>query len=128
MKKVLIIILSFYSLSFQIIYGCSAFLLKGEDYCVVGFNENWKTMPGMVVINKRNIYNESLSWKSLTSSENVDEKGLFIVELSLDINDDYVEKGFPIGYVNDDFPDSGEFDNIKINLREYMSILTEQQK
>jgi hypothetical protein len=47
-------------------------------------------------------------------------------ELSLDINDDYVEKGFPIGYVNDDFPDSEEFNNIKINLRKYMINLTEQ--
>jgi penicillin V acylase-like amidase (Ntn superfamily) len=112
MKKVLIIVLSFCSLSFHIIYGCSTFLLKGENYCVVGFNENWKTMPGIVVINKRNIYKESLSWKSLTSLEKVNEKtiswkskygsvsfnllgidlpcygvnekGLFIVELYLD--------------------------------------------
>ena len=31
-------------------FACSAFLLKGEDYQVIGFNENWKHLPGMVVV------------------------------------------------------------------------------
>lgn len=87
-------------------------MLKGEGYCVVGFNENWKTMPGLVLINKRGIHKENLSWKQLVSKRKVDEvkikwtsrygsvsfnllgidmpcygvneKGLFIVELYLD--------------------------------------------
>jgi penicillin V acylase-like amidase (Ntn superfamily) len=95
-------------------------------------------MPGIVVINKRNIQKESLSWKSLTSSKKVNEMTinwkskygsvsfnlLGIDLLCYGVN----EKGFPIVYVNDDFPDSEEFKNIKINLRKYMSNLTEQYK
>ncbi|MFT2011502.1 linear amide C-N hydrolase [Pontibacter sp. 13R65] len=113
MKKTLATILStVLILSWGAAYSCSAFLLKGEGHCVVGFNENWKTMPGIVVLNKRNIVKESLSWKRLTSSQatkektitwkskygsvsfnllgadlpcyGVNEKGLFLAELYLD--------------------------------------------
>lgn len=99
-------------------YACSAFLLKGKDYSVVGFNENWKSMPGMVVINNKGIEKHGLSWKQLVSNTQVDEhkvswtskygsvtfnllgvdmpcygvneRGLFIVEL-------YLDKTFSIG-------------------------------
>lgn len=92
--------------------ACSAFMLKGKGYCTIGFNENWKTMPGIVVVNPRGIEKQSLSWNLLTSdiatSEKrikwkskygsvsfnllgidmpcygMNEKGLFIVELYLD--------------------------------------------
>ena len=92
--------------------ACSAFMLKGENYCFVGFNENWKTMPGMVVMNKRDVHKQSLNWAQLTSDipnngkkaswvskygsvsfnllgidlpcYGINEKGLFIVELFLD--------------------------------------------
>lgn len=92
--------------------ACSAVLLKGTGYGVVGFNENWKSMPGMVVINKRGIVKNGLSWERLVSEEiadkagitwtsrygsvsfnllgidlpcyGVNEKGVFIVELFLD--------------------------------------------
>lgn len=91
--------------------SCSAFLLKGKDYSVIGFNENWKTMPGMVVINGRGVQKTGMSWKQLVSETQVperqakwtsrygsvsfnllgvdmpcygiNEKGLFIVELYL---------------------------------------------
>lgn len=93
-------------------FGCSAFLVKDKDHCIIGFNENWKTMPGMVVINKRGVVKKNLSWNHLvtanTTSEpelewtskygsvsfnllgfdlpcyGLNEKGLFIVELFLD--------------------------------------------
>ena len=48
-------------------FNCSAFLMKGENYCVIGFNENWKSMPGMVIINKRGIVKKNLSWNFLVS-------------------------------------------------------------
>ncbi|MCY0970037.1 linear amide C-N hydrolase [Chryseobacterium wangxinyae] len=90
--------------------ACSAFLLKGKDYCVVGFNENWKTMPGMIVINKRDVLKRNISWENLTTNNiqpkknwsskygsvtfnllgydfpcyGVNEKGLFLVELYLE--------------------------------------------
>lgn len=92
--------------------ACTAFLLNGKDYCLVGFNENWKTMPGMVVINKYGIKKQNLSWDLLSSPNGfqdktmnwtaqygsvtfnllgydlpcygVNEKGLFVVELSLE--------------------------------------------
>lgn len=54
--------------------ACSAFMLKGKDYCLVGFNENWKTMPGMVVINKRGVSKHNLSWNNLVSKKIIDEK------------------------------------------------------
>ncbi|GEN76124.1 linear amide C-N hydrolase [Chryseobacterium hagamense] len=90
--------------------ACSAFLLKGKGYCVVGFNENWKTMPGMIVVNKRDILKRNISWENLTTDQSgyekqwkskygsvtfnllgydfpcygVNEKGLFLVELYLE--------------------------------------------
>lgn len=93
-------------------YACSAFLFKGKDYSIVGFNENWKSMPGMVIINPAGVEKHGLSWNQLVSDTIVDEqktswtsrygsvsfnllgidmpcygvneKGLFIVELYLD--------------------------------------------
>ena len=93
--------------------ACSAFMLKGKDYCVVGFNENdGKSLPGLILTNKRGVTKEGLSWNQLVSNEKinepeikwtshygsvsfnllgidmpcygVNEKGLFIVELFLD--------------------------------------------
>ena len=93
--------------------ACSAFLLKGKDYCVAGFNENdTKSLPGLILTNKRGVVKEGFSWKQLVSDEKIDEpkikwtsrygsvsfnllgidmpcygvneKGLFIVELFLD--------------------------------------------
>jgi penicillin V acylase-like amidase (Ntn superfamily) len=94
------------------VFSCSAFLMKGENYCLVGFNENWKSMPGIVVINKRDIVKKNLSWDILVSKDKpnepelewtskygsisfnllgldlpcygLNEKGLFVVELYLD--------------------------------------------
>lgn len=96
-----------YSVSFS---ACSVFLLKGKDHCVVGFNENWKTMPGMIVVNKRDVQKRNISWENLTTDHvhyakewisrygsvtfnllgydfpcyGVNEKGLFLVELYLE--------------------------------------------
>jgi len=90
--------------------ACSAFLLTGKNYNVVGFNENWKTMPGMIVVNKRDIVKRNISWQNLTTDQltpgkqwtskfgsvtfnllgydlpcyGVNEKGLFLVELYLE--------------------------------------------
>nr|WP_314493960.1 linear amide C-N hydrolase [uncultured Chryseobacterium sp.] len=90
--------------------ACSAFLLKGKNHCVVGFNENWKTMPGMIVVNKRGVSKRNISWENLTTNNvkaqkewiskygsvtfnllgydfpcyGVNEKGLFLVELYLE--------------------------------------------
>ncbi|MBM7420534.1 MULTISPECIES: linear amide C-N hydrolase [Chryseobacterium] len=90
--------------------ACSAFLLTGKDHNVVGFNENWKTMPGMIVVNKREVLKRNISWKNLTTNQTqpnkqwiskfgsvtfnllgydfpcygVNEKGLFLVELYLE--------------------------------------------
>ena len=90
--------------------ACSAFLLTGKNYNVVGFNENWKTMPGMIVVNKRDVVKRNISWQNLTTNDTqasaswtskygsvtfnllgyefpcygVNEKGLFLVELYLE--------------------------------------------
>lgn len=92
-------------------FSCSAFMMKGKKYCVLGFNENWKSMPGIVVINKRDIIKKNLSWNFLISENKplepelewtskygsvsfnllgldlpcygINEKGLFVVELYL---------------------------------------------
>lgn len=93
------------------IQACSAFLLKGDNYKIIGFNENWKHLPGMVVINKRGIEKRCLSWSDLIGAHpepprmrwitkygsvtfnafgidlpcfGMNEKGLFLVELFLD--------------------------------------------
>ena len=58
------------------VFSCSAFFMKGEDYCLVGFNENWKPMPGIVVINKRDIVKNNLSWNYLVSKDKPNEQEL----------------------------------------------------
>lgn len=76
----------------------------------MGFNENWKTMPGMIVVNKRDTKKRNISWENLTTDHlkydkewtsrygsvtfnllgydfpcyGVNEKGLFLVELYLE--------------------------------------------
>ena len=106
LRSLLLITITYSSVAF----ACSAFLLKGKDYCVVGFNENWKTMPGMIVVNKRNVQKRNISWENLTTDHvdskkqwtskygsvtfnllgydfpcyGVNEKGLFLVELYLE--------------------------------------------
>lgn len=116
LKKVLnLLIISF--LFGQVLFpaksiACSVFMLRGDDYCFIGFNENWKTMPGMVVLNKAGVSKQNLSWNYLTSDTVVkepklgwisrygsvsfnllgidlpcygmNEKGLYVVELFLD--------------------------------------------
>lgn len=112
MKKTTAIILVGIISMFADSFACSAFLLKTGDQCIIGFNENWKSMPGIVAVNKRNVKKTSLSWEALTfpsTSQDkkitwvtkygsvsfnllgidlpcygVNEKGLFIVELFLD--------------------------------------------
>lgn len=95
---------------FHLNKACSAFLLTGKNYNVTGFNENWKTMPGMIVINKRDVIKRNISWQNLTTNNTqsstswkskfgsvtfnllgyefpcygVNEKGLFLVELYLE--------------------------------------------
>jgi penicillin V acylase-like amidase (Ntn superfamily) len=91
--------------------ACSAFLLKGVDYQVIGFNENWKHLPGMVAVNKRGIVKPNLDWADLVAVQpsapkmswttkygsvtfnafgidapcyGMNEPGLFLVELFLD--------------------------------------------
>jgi len=108
-KLILIII---FTISSSQTFGCSAFLMKGKNHCVVGFNENWKSMPGIVVVNKRNVVKRNISWNFLVSQNKpsepemewtskygsvsfnllgldlpcygLNEKGLFLVELYLD--------------------------------------------
>lgn len=117
MRKLIQSLLSFILVIILIItsnnvLGCSAIMMKGENYCVVGFNENWKSMPGIVVVNKRDIVKKNLSWNYLISNNKplepeltwtskygsvsfnllgidlpcfgINEKGLYVVELYLD--------------------------------------------
>ncbi|WP_042721727.1 linear amide C-N hydrolase [Flavobacterium sp. B17] len=105
--RFIIIYFFFYSVQNR---ACSAFLLTGKNHNVVGFNENWKTMPGMIVINKRDVLKRNISWRNLTTDQTlpnkqwtskfgsvtfnllgydfpcygVNEKGLFLVELYLE--------------------------------------------
>jgi len=90
--------------------ACSAFLLTGKNHNIIGFNENWKTMPGMIIVNKREVVKRNISWQDLTTDQQqhtqqwsskfgsvtfnllgydfpcygVNEKGLFLVELYLE--------------------------------------------
>ena len=115
MKKIILLLLLAQSIFLcqTTVKACSAFMLKGKDYCVVGFNENYsKSLPGLILTNKRGVTKEGLSWNQLVSNEKVNEpkiswtsrygsvsfnllgidmpcygvneKGLFIVELLLD--------------------------------------------
>jgi penicillin V acylase-like amidase (Ntn superfamily) len=93
------------------LFACSAFLLKSGESQVIGFNENWKHLPGMVVVNKRGIVKHNLGWADLVAVQpaapklgwttqygsvtfnafgidapcyGMNEPGLFLVELFLD--------------------------------------------
>ena len=92
-------------------FACSAFLLQGDTYTVLGFNENWSYLPGMVVVNKRGVRKHNLSWSRMVAAQTsqpeltwtskygsvtstvlgldlpcygMNERGLFVVELDLD--------------------------------------------
>jgi penicillin V acylase-like amidase (Ntn superfamily) len=106
-----LILFTFLTSSYSV-FGCSAFLMQRDNYSVIGFNENWKSSPGLVVINKREVVKRSLSWNYLISADKpsepilewtskygsvcfnmlgldlpcygINEKGLFVVELYLD--------------------------------------------
>jgi penicillin V acylase-like amidase (Ntn superfamily) len=110
MKKIIAILFIFVIIQVPA-FACSVFLLKGDDYQVIGFNENWKHLPGMVVVNKRGIVKNNLSWVDLVAAQpaapkmswttkygsvtfnafgidapcyGMNEPGLFLVELFLD--------------------------------------------
>jgi penicillin V acylase-like amidase (Ntn superfamily) len=92
-------------------FACSAFVLKGDTYTVLGFNENWRYLPGMVVVNKRGVRKYNLSWSRMVAAQTskpelswtskygsvtttvmgldlpcygMNERGLFVVELALE--------------------------------------------
>jgi penicillin V acylase-like amidase (Ntn superfamily) len=70
MASILVALLAIQTSSF----ACSAFLLKGDEYQVIGFNENWKHLPGMVVVNKRGIVKQNLCWADLVAAQPADPK------------------------------------------------------
>ena len=57
----------------QVVFPCSTFMLKGEGYHLYGHNlDSGSPVPGLVVINKRNITKESRTWKELTTGKKDD--------------------------------------------------------
>ena len=57
----------------QAVFPCSTFMLKGEDYHIYGHNlDSGSPVPGLVVINKRNVTKESRTWKELTTGKKDD--------------------------------------------------------
>ena len=57
----------------QVVFPCSTFMLKGEDCHLYGHNlDSGSPVPGLVVINKRNITKESRTWKELSTGKKDD--------------------------------------------------------
>lgn len=57
----------------QVTFPCSTFMLKGEGYHLYGHNlDSGSPVPGLVVINKRNITKESRTWKELSTGKKDD--------------------------------------------------------
>jgi len=57
----------------QVVFPCSTFMLKREDCHLYGHNlDSGSPVPGLVVINKRNITKESRTWKELTTGKKDD--------------------------------------------------------
>ena len=57
----------------QVVFPCSTFMLKGEGYHLYGHNlDSGSPVPGLVVINKRNITKESRTWKELSTGKKDD--------------------------------------------------------
>ena len=42
-------------------------------------------------------------------------------KLTPEINDEYVKKGFPLGYENQEFYNSDKYSNLKQNLHDYVT-------
>jgi penicillin V acylase-like amidase (Ntn superfamily) len=57
----------------QVVFPCSTFMLKREDCHLYGHNlDSGSPVPGLVVINKRNITKESRTWKELSTGKKDD--------------------------------------------------------
>ncbi len=57
----------------QVVFPCSTFMLKGEGSHLYGHNlDSGSPVPGLVVINKRNITKESRTWKELSTGKKDD--------------------------------------------------------
>jgi len=57
----------------QVVFPCSTFMLKGEGCHLYGHNlDSGSPVPGLVVINKRNITKESRTWKELSTGKKDD--------------------------------------------------------
>ena len=57
----------------QMVFPCSTFMLKREGCHLYGHNlDSGSPVPGLVVINKRNITKESRTWKELTTGKKDD--------------------------------------------------------
>jgi penicillin V acylase-like amidase (Ntn superfamily) len=57
----------------QVVFPCSTFMLKREDCHLYGHNlDSGSPVPGLIVINKRNITKESRTWKELSTGKKDD--------------------------------------------------------
>ena len=61
------------ALQAQVGFACSTFMLKGEDCHLYGHNlDSGSPVPGLVVINKRDVAKESRTWKELATGKKGD--------------------------------------------------------
>jgi hypothetical protein len=52
-------------------HACSAFLLSAGNSTVIGFNENWHPLPGMVVITPRGAAKVGLGFSDLIAPDGI---------------------------------------------------------
>lgn len=92
--------------------SCSTFLLKSDSAIFVGHNLDESPnlhIPGLVCVNKRNIYREGITWSELTTTPTAYEKATIPFKEKIDPKISWVSQYGSITFNSEglDFPDGG---------------------
>jgi len=86
----------------RVVFPCSTFMLKGEGFHLYGHNlDSGSPVPGLVVINKRNITKESRTWKELTTGKKDDSNSFQWTSRFGSITFNTFGREFPDGGMNE---------------------------
>jgi len=86
----------------QMAFPCSTFMLKGKNCHLYGHNlDSGSPVPGLVVVNKRNITKEGRTWKELTTGEKSDSTSFLWTSKFGSVTFNPLGREFPDGGMNE---------------------------
>lgn len=84
------------------LYACSTFMLKNNNNMIIGHNlDNSRDLPGMIVVNKRNITKTNISWSELVSNTKPSTPSIMWTSIYGSITFNPLGKEFPDGGINE---------------------------